>query len=146
MASKKATSSPRRKNNWNAEAEKLKARLEQAWHEGEHKVESMWHQSAVAALHWVSSHHSRVAAFRKAVKNTPMEKALDAAIKALRGEVRAPAAARTKARGAAGTPARKAVGKAARKTKATSKTARKTTSKTARKSVRPAARKSAARR
>lgn len=141
MASKKATSSSRRKNNWNAEAEELKARLEQAWHEGEHKVESMWHQSAVAALHWVSSHHSRVAAFRKAVKNTPMEKALDAAIKALRGEARAPAAAGTKARGAAGAAARKAVGKAARKT--TSKAAGKTT---ARKSPSPAIKKRAARR
>jgi hypothetical protein len=72
------------------DAEQIKQRVEEAWRESEHAVASMWHQSAIAALHWVSSHRSRVAGFRQAVKDTPMEKALDVALKTLRAEARTP--------------------------------------------------------
>ncbi len=109
---------PRR--DWDTEAAKIKERLEGAWREGEYAVESMWHQSAIATLHWVAGHRSRVAGFRQAVKGTPIEKGLDAALKALRAEARtrAPAAPKKKALAARkkAAPRRRSTAGAARST------------------------------
>lgn len=42
-------------------------------------------KAAEAALHWVMSHKGQLDAFRASVKGTPVEKALDALLAALRG-------------------------------------------------------------
>lgn len=106
MSTRSQQSTARRNAAWNAEVAQMKERMESAWREGEHVAESLWHQSAVAALHWVAGNRSRVSGFRQAVKGTPVEKALDVALKAVRAEARAPAprAPRKKAKAAA--PAR----------------------------------------
>ncbi len=99
MTSKNRTSTQHRMTALSADADQIKQRVEDAWRDGEHAVASMWHQSAIAALHWLASHRSRVAGFRQAVKNTPMEKALDVALKALRTEARTPTPGARKATG-----------------------------------------------
>lgn len=104
----------KRSARWEAEAANIKGRIETVWKDGEHAVESMWHQSAIAALDWISAHRTRVDALRKSVKGTPIEKALDAALKALRVEARAPVAAKKKTkRPAAAKSAAKKMKKAA---------------------------------
>ncbi len=42
------------KINLNERLDHLKAQLEQVWEEGEQKSEALWHQTAVASLHWMS--------------------------------------------------------------------------------------------
>lgn len=73
---------------WQAKTDKLRKKLESAWADSEHTLESLWHQSAVATLHWVGAHRSRVEAFRKSVKGTPVEKVVNSALKAVRAEAR----------------------------------------------------------
>lgn len=91
MSTRSQQSTARRDAAWNAEVAQMKTRLENAWREGEYVAESLWHQSAVAALHWVAGNRSRVSGFRQAVKGTPVEQALDVALKAVRAEAHAPA-------------------------------------------------------
>lgn len=105
MSTRSQQSTARRAAAWNAEVAQMKERMESAWREGEYVAESLWHQSAVAALHWVAGNRSRVSGFRQAVKGTPVEKALDLALKAVRSEARAPAP-RTPRKAKAAAPAR----------------------------------------
>lgn len=74
----------------NVDLEKLRARLQGAWYEGGQVVDSVWHESAVAALSWVASHLSRISGLRQAFKDTPVEAALDAVLGTLRAEARTP--------------------------------------------------------
>lgn len=86
---------------WQAKTDKLRKKLESAWSDSEHTLESLWHQSAVATLHWVGAHRSRVEAFRKSVKGTPVERVVNAALKAVRTEGRSARKTKPKARGTA---------------------------------------------
>ncbi len=87
----KSGATHRNKTDWHATTDKMRKKLESAWKKSEHSLESLWHQSAVATLHWVGANKARVQAFRNSVKNTPVEKAMNAALKAIRAEARAKA-------------------------------------------------------
>jgi hypothetical protein len=53
------------------------------------KITELRHKAADAALHWVLAHDDRVKSFKRSVKNTPIEKAVDGLLKLLRSEARA---------------------------------------------------------
>ena len=86
MTTRKSGSKRSAEIDWEARAEQVRKQLEATLSEGGHALESLWHQSAVAALHWVGSHRGRVSAFRKSVKGTPMERVVTAALKAVQAE------------------------------------------------------------
>lgn len=58
------------------------------------KISEVRHKAADAALQWVLAHDDRVSAFRRSVKNTPIEKAFDALLDLLRSEARPARSAR----------------------------------------------------
>lgn len=104
MAGKSKSTIRNKAAQWDAEVAKIKSQLEASWLESEFKLESLWHESAIAALRWIAGHRSRVSGLRQAVRGTAVEKALDTALAALRSEAKAPAPRRRKATKAAKAP------------------------------------------
>ncbi len=100
----------------------LKKQLEKVLGKGEEAVDSLWHQTASAALHWISSHPDRVEAFQKSVRKTKLERPVQNALKTIR------AGAKSKKRAAAAEAASKPVKKSSAKGKKTSRSPAKKTS------------------
>jgi hypothetical protein len=95
------TKPAKRAREWEARTEQLRQQFELAWANSAHAIETAWHDGAVAALHWVSGHPSRMSTFRRSVKGTPAERVVSGALRAIRAEAkqRAPRrAARRKTR------------------------------------------------
>lgn len=61
-------------------------KLNSAAQSGQKQVAGLRARAADAALHWITSHDDRIAAFRKSVSGTPVEHALETVLKLLKAE------------------------------------------------------------
>lgn len=61
-------------------------------------LDGLRQKAADAALHWVMSHQDRVAAFRRSVKGTPLEKAVSGLLDLIKSEAKGVAKAKPAAR------------------------------------------------
>lgn len=96
-------------------------KLNSAAKTGQKQVAGLRAKAADAALHWITSHEGRIAAFRASVAGTPVERAFETVLKLLKAE-QAPV---KKAAAAKKAPAKKAAAKKPAAKKAPAKTARK---------------------
>lgn len=83
-----------------------RARLAAARRHGRRALTEIRHLSADAALHWVLSHRTRVARFRRAVSGTRAAPVLDALLAAIHAEATALARPRPRRRRVARRPGR----------------------------------------
>lgn len=92
------------------QVDSAKKQIQAAVEQSGRKLTELRQKAADAALQWVLSHDDRMKSFRRSVKDTPIEKALDGVLKVLRTEARSgkPRRAATKRRA----PARKTAAKA----------------------------------
>lgn len=66
----------------------VQTRLNTAKTKSSKAIRELRQKAADAALRWVMSHQGRVAAFRRSVKDTPIEKAVDALLQLIRTEAK----------------------------------------------------------
>jgi hypothetical protein len=75
---------------WRGDVQRIRKDLKDAGARGQHALKAVTHNAAVAAFQWVTEHEGRVTAFRKSIRGTPVEKAVNAALRKVKKQATAP--------------------------------------------------------